>query len=147
MKTITTTDLAKKYSKVLKRIPKDGIVVTYRGDPIAKIVKPDRRKLKEETAKKAEVEVRKIKIDTFNEKEVDRLEHKLGKCSRCGTDGEVVEKMYVNEQGKYDGKWLCLAKCFNKDQGARKLKKTVSKERINRRADTNVDFGPSHDTF
>ena len=145
MKTITISKLIHHYQDVLKTVPKEGILVTKNSKPHVVIYRPDReikKELGKEIQAKAEESVRRIKIDTFNEKEVDKLEHLMGMCSRCHTKGEVVRKQYVNEQGKYHGKWLCLARCYNRDQGVKEIPLVKKKEVV---FSKNSDFGSSNE--
>lgn len=112
MKSLTITQLQKKASEAFKRIPPEGMFITKDGFPIAHVFKPDVKVLEQGRVAVAREVVRELKqVDTFTQKEVVQ-NHTLGRCSRCGTYGDLVESMYLNEFGKYQGKYLCSKGCL-----------------------------------
>lgn len=139
----TITYFLRNYRKMIKKIPDDGIAITFNGTPQFKVYGVDREVEQKKVEKKAKEAIRMRKIDTFNEVEVTDLEESLGICDKCGRHGPVVRKGYINEHNRIVGKWLGKNCCFNSSQGAKNVKKVVQKEQSFQRQDDPSDFSRS----
>jgi hypothetical protein len=131
MKTLTVTKLVQGFKTAFDHIPLEGMVITRERVPIAIMMRPDKKAFKKDINAKAEAavqDVKTVKIGTFGEKEVTPSGKLMGMCSLCGRQGELRKKMYVNENGVYYGKYLCVAKCFNGTGGAKIPTRIVPKE-------------------
>lgn len=149
MKKLTITQLLRTYKTAFDHIPLQGILLTRNKKPLGIIMRPDKKKFKKEVVEKAVEsvnELKKIKLGTFSEVE-NKPSSLMGMCSKCGTQGEVVEKKYVNEQGVYEGKYLCLANCFNSDQGVKELPKVKSQETSFNQGDSDFRRSNEETTF
>lgn len=122
MKRINASYFGRNIKKMVDmKIPDEGILVVYNNKPIFhifRITNKNRKDLpKDDQAIAESLPPSTYKVDTFTTLKATNTSKMMGICSRCGRQGEVVAKEYVNEHGKYSGKYLCLANCYNSDQG------------------------------
>jgi hypothetical protein len=147
MKSVKLQEFKRKNLKTI-HIPEEGIFVTSRDKVLFHVTKPNTDSLQEESVAKAleVIEEKTIKLDTFNN--VKPLgPQTLGICSRCGRQGNVIEKQYLDEKtGRYQGKYLCTAVCFKKKKTAPgKLVRTNLPLEM-RFGNKGNDFGPANIT-
>ena len=118
MKKLTITQLVRTYKTAFLRIPEEGMLLTKNNKPLALIKRVDKdfkQKIREKVIAEAKESIRRIKLDTFNEVEIDQVETVLGMCDRCGTQGEVRRGGFLSH-GKISGKWLCVKNCWRRSR-------------------------------
>lgn len=165
MKRITISKLWQEGSRVLKKIPKEGMYVTYKGKPIAYVTKPDPELLKKQDkelqkalGKEIDEKIRMIQVDTFTQMEAPEPQ-KMGVCNRCGRQGEVKQWNWL-EPGHIESTkgYLCTSYCYPKFneknpktrpmKGPKPIIKSVPQQMTqNHRAEGKQqrDFGPANE--